>query len=199
MNIYSLGSLLLELAHSNVNRVAPTPKAAGLESTRDPSAFGKKVLEGLDLSKFEKQAGNLRSESQKTAEPNTNQPNFAPLPLRSELFPGARFFIRLDDRDENGNVIHGQHSEIFVYVETDHMGPIWVSLAWINNSLSVKYYTENEETSKILKESFPEMRGDLIETGFHEIALTSQSRNNLGSITSELLPKFDAYLLNQRV
>ena len=62
-----------------------------------------------------------------------------------------------------------------------------------------KYYTENEDASKTLKESFSEMRGELIESGFHEVSLTSQSRTNLGNITSELLPKFDAYLLNQRV
>jgi len=199
MNINSLGSLLLELANSNVNRVAPSPNTPNLDGARDPLSLGKKVLEGLDSGKFEKQAGNLRSDAPKTAEPNVNQPTFAPLPLRSELFPGARFFTRLDEREGSGEDYSEQDTEIFVYIETDNMGPIWVSLSWKNKTLSVKYYTENEEASKTLKKGFPDIRGDLIESGFPEVALTSQSRNNLGNMTSELLPKFDAYLLNQRV
>lgn len=199
MNINSLGGLLLELAHSNVSRVAPSPNSASLDNTRDASALGKKVLEGLDSGKFEKQAGNLRPEAPKAAEPNVSQPGFTPLPLRSDLFPGARFFTRLGDGEENGATIDGDNAEVFVYVETEHMGPIWVSLSWVNNSLSVKYYTENEDASKTIKENFSDMRGELIESGFHEVSLTSQSRTNLGHITSELLPKFDAYLLNQRV
>lgn len=199
MNISSLGSLLLELANSNVSRVAPSPNMANLDSARESNSLGKKVLEGLDSGKFEKQPGNLRTDAPKTAEPSVHQPTFAPLPLRSELFPGARFFTRLDDREGNGEDIGEQNAEIFVYVETEHMGPIWVSLSWINNSLSVKYYTENEEASKTLKEGFTDIREELLESGFHEVALSSQSRTNLGNMTSELLPRFDAFLLNQRV
>ena len=199
MNINSLGSLLLELANSNVNRVAPAPNTPNLDSARDPLSLGKKVLEGLDSGRFEKQAGPTRSDAPKTAEPNVQQPTFAPLPLRSELFPGARFFTRLDEREGGGEEADEQNAEVFVYIETDHMGPIWVSLAWKSKALSIKYYTENEEASKLLKEGFPEIRGELIESGFPEVALTSQSRNNLGNMTSELLPNFDAYLLNQRV
>jgi hypothetical protein len=199
MNFSSLSSLLHDLTSNHINRVTPAPKAQSAESARDPSAFGKKYLEGLGNAKLAKHVGKTPAGANKAPETVPAQLSFAPLPLRSELFQEARFFIRLDEHDPENQSTDAQNSEIFIYVETEHMGPIWVSLHWIHNNLSVKYYTENEGTSKILREGFSTIRGDLLETGFHEVALASQSRANLGGITNELLPKFDAYLLNQKV
>jgi len=202
MNINPIKGLLGDLAGNNVNRVASPPKTGSFDNLRDASTFGRRVLDGLNAGKLEKHAQmqNARTGAQKaSAEPPTTQLNFVPLPMRSDLFPEARFFARLDERDGENRTGGAEKTEIFVYVETDSLGSIWVSMSWINHSLSIRYYTENNDSSKTIREDFAVIKKDLIELGFKEVSQTSQAREDLGSLTSVLLPQFDAYLINQRV
>jgi len=198
MNINLLTNLLVELANRNVSKVSPTSKTEGAAGTRDAMALGKKVLEALDNSPHERYS--TRVETKQTAEPTVNTPAFTPLPLRSELFPGARFYARLDERNAAGSTtVNEPVTEIFIYIDTENMGYIWINLSSWNNFLSVKYFTDSEKSSQILRENFPPIRDDLKEIGFQEVSLTSQARTGLGGITDELLPKFEAYLLNRKI
>jgi len=198
MNINLLTNLLFEMTNRNINKVSPAPKPEGAASTRDAMALGKKVLEALDSSQPEKLAA--RVETKPGIETTVNSPAFTPLPLRSELFPEARFFARLNERSAaDSAAVDRPVTEIFVHIDTDNMGHIWINLSWQGNFLSVKYFTENENSSKILRENFSPIRADLKEIGFNEVSLTSQARAGLGGLTNELLPKFEAYLLNKEI
>ncbi|MDF9409981.1 MAG: Flagellar hook-length control protein FliK [Pelotomaculum sp. PtaB.Bin013] len=198
MNINLLTNLLFEMTNRNISKVSPAPKPEGAASTRDAMALGKKVLEALDNSQPEKLP--TRVETKQIIEPTVNSPAFTPLPLRSELFPEARFFARLNERNAaDSATVDRPVTEIFVHIDTDNMGHIWINLSWRNNFLSVKYFTENENSSKILRENFSPIRDALKEIGFNEVSLTSQARAGLGGLTNELLPKFEAYLLNREI
>lgn len=198
MNINLLTNLLFEMTNRNISKVSPAPKPEGAASTRDAMALGKKVLEALDNSPYEKLP--TRVETKQITEPTVNSPAFTPLPLRSELFPEARFFARLDERNTaDSATVDRPVSEIFVHIDTENMGHIWINLSWRNNFLSVKYFTESESSSKILRENFSPIRDDLKEIGFNEVSLTSQARAGLDGLTNELIPKFEAYLLNRKI
>jgi len=198
MNISLLTNLLFELSNRNISKVSPAPKTEGAASARDAMALGKKVLDALDNTPH---AGySSRAETKQTVEPTVNQPAFTPLPLRSELYPEARFFARLDERNASDSTTANKTAtEIFVYIDTDNMGQIWINLSWRNNCLSVRYFTDNERSSEILRENFFPIRDELKEIGFQEVSLTSQARAGLGGLTNEVLPKFEAYLLNKKI
>lgn len=197
MNINQLSNLLSELANRNINKISPPGKTDGAAGLREAVNPGKKVLEALTTGTLEKQAP--RAETKQTAEPVVQQPAFTPLPLRSGLYPEARFFARMEERKDTSAADSAPVTEIFIQVVTGHLGHIWINLSSQHNYLSVKYFTDNEDTSKILRENFPPLREDLKTIGFPEVSLTSQARAALGRLTEELLPKFEAYLLNQKI
>jgi len=197
MNINLLTNLLFELTNRNVVKVSPASKTEGAASTRDTLALGKKVLEALDTGSHEKHS--TRVETKQTAEPTVNPPAFTPLPLRSELFPEATFFARLGEREAKSTADSESVTEISIHIVTGNLGHIWINLSSRNDFLSVKCFTDSENSSKILRENFPHMRDDLKELGFQEVSLTSQARAGLGRLTDELLPKFEAYLLNRKI
>jgi len=199
MNISIITNLLLELANQNVNKVSPAPRADSIARPRDALALGKKVLESVDTGlKNSTQASHV--ETKQVTENAVTAPAFTPLPLRSEVFPGARFYARLDE-ERAGNPVTREKvnvKEIFVFLITENMGCIWVSLSSRKDLLSVKCFTDNERSSMLLRENFSSIKDDLQKIGFTEVTLTSQVRNGLGGI-EELLPKFEACLLNQKV
>lgn len=200
MNINALTSLLHELTNSNVSRVSPTPKAENSTGSRDTLALGKKALEALNSTQLNKQA--TRSENKRTAEPVViQQPAFTPLPLRSELFPNARFFAKLGEKKASvQNAVNETATEMFIHIDLENMGSIWITLSLNNNAqLSVKYFTDNEGASKTIRKNFTSIKDDLQEIGFQNVFLTSQAHIALNNLTNELLPKFEAYLLNQKV
>lgn len=198
MNINVLSNLLAELSSRNISKVSPAAKTDAAAGMREAATQGKKVLEALSTgAAAEKQAA--RAETKQTAEPALQQPVFTPLPLRSELYPEARFFARLEDREEASAAGGEPVAEVFIHVVTGHLGHIWINLVKRQNYLSVKYFTDNEAASRILRDNFPPVREDLKAIGFQEVSLTSQARTALGRLTEELLPKFEAYLLNRRI
>jgi len=196
MNISIITNLLLELANQNVSKVSPAPKTEGVARARDALALGKKVLETVDAGLQERHSS--RVETKQTTEQPITPPAFIPLPLQSEIFPGARFYARLDRESAAAAAAQEQVKEIFIYLITENLGHIWISLSLRKDFLSVRCFTDNEMSGKILRENFSLIKDDLQKIGFTEVSLTSQVRNGLAGI-EELLPKFEACLLNQKV
>lgn len=198
MNINSLTSLLYELTNRNISKVSPTAKTENAESTRNAMVLDKKVLEALDTTQHTRYTA--KAENQRPAEPTVSQPVFTPLPFRSEIFPEAKFFARLDERNAASATSKGSDDiEVIVYLDTENMGHIWINLSLLNNSLSVKYYTENEGSSKLLRENFLPIKNDLKKIGFQEVSLISQTSADLSGLTNELIPKFEAFLVNLKI
>ncbi|OPY58232.1 MAG: hypothetical protein A4E55_01051 [Pelotomaculum sp. PtaU1.Bin035] len=198
MNINTLTNLLFELASRNINKVSPAVKTEGVAHARDAMALGKKMLETIDTSLQERRPAQVETKQQ--FEQPVTPPAFTPLPLRSELFPAARFYTRLDeDKTGAASAAREPANEIFIYLATANLSNIWVRISSKKDFLSVKCFTDNGETSKILRENFPLITLDLKEIGFTEVCLTSQTRAELRGIVEELLPKFEAYLLNRKI
>lgn len=197
MNINGLTTLLLELANQGSGKISPAAKAEGVTRIRDVTLAGKKALEGTDTGHPAGQS--TRVEAKQTAEQPVHSPAFTPLPLRSDLFREARFFARFGGEKTRTIAPREPATEIFVCLVTENLGRIWVGLSCRNNSLSVKHFTDNEPTSKILKEHFPPLRENLKEIGFTEISLTSRAKTELGAVVEGLLPRFEEHLIDRKI
>jgi len=89
--------------------------------------------------------------------------------------------------------------EIFACLITENLGTVWICLTCKKNFLSVKYFTDQEASNRVLKENFSPMRGELKEIGFMEVSITSQTRTELGAIVEGLLPKIEQHLLDRKI
>lgn len=197
VNINGLTTLLLELAYQGSGKISPAAKAEGVARIRDATVAGKRVLEGADTGPPTGQS--TRAETKQTAEQPVHPPAFTPLPLRSDLFREARFFARLGEEKAGATAPREPATEIFICLVTENLGRVWVGLSCRSDFLSVKYFTDNEPTSKILKENFPPLRENLKEIGFIEISLTSRARAELGAVVEGLLPRFEEHLLDRKI
>lgn len=198
LNINALTTLLLDLAYPGSNKISPATKAESVARIRDANVAGKKALGVMD-------AGNLtgqpaRVETRQTEEQSAHHLAFTPLPLRSDFFPEARFFAKHGGKKAGAADPEEQASEIFICLITENLGRVWVDLSCRNNEfLSVKYFTDNEPASRVLKEGFSLLRDDLKNIGFAEIALTSRARAELGAVVEGLLPRFEEHLLDRKI
>lgn len=196
MNINALTSLLLELANQSTSKVTPALRAEGVAGVRGVAASVKKGLEALTDGKRAKSSTGL--ETKQTAEQPAQLPAFTPLPLRSGLFPEARFFAGLGG-EKAGAAGKEPASDIFICLATETLGRIWAGLSCRKDFISVKFFTGSETSSKVLREDFPSLREDLKEAGFKEVSLTSRARAELGLVVDGLLPRFEQHLLDRRI
>lgn len=198
MNINGLTTLLLDLANQSGSKVSPAVKTESVARVRDAAASGKKALEAaVDTGRPAGQPA--RIDTKQTAEPPAHPPAFTPLPLRSDLFQETRFFARLGGQKAGATTAEEPAAEIFICLVTENLGRVWVGLSSRNDFLSVKCFTDNEPSSKILKENFTPLRENLKEIGFTEISLTSRARAELGAVVEGLLPRFEEHLLDRKI
>lgn len=136
--------------------------------------------------------------AQQKPEQPFSAPSFIPLPLRTGLFQEARFFARLGE-GKTGAGAGREAEEFFICLITKNLGRIWVGISCHNDFLSVKCFTDQETSNKILRKHFPPLREDLKTIGFNEVSLTSQTRSELGAVVEGLLPKFEEHLFDRKV
>lgn len=196
MNINALALLLLDFAKQN-SKISPAARAEGTAGARGAAGTPKNAAKILNTGPLPERAP--ASEAKQAPEQPAQPPAFAPLPLRSALFPEARFFARVGKEKPGSNAGAQQVAELFICLVTENLGRIWVALFCRKDFLSVKYFTSNSAASKTLRENFPSLREDLIEAGFKEVSLSSQTRAELGAIADGLLPRFERHLLDQRI
>lgn len=198
MNINGLTTLLLELAYQSSSKISPATKVEGVARLRDATVAGKKALEAVDNGTPAGQPA--RVETKQTEEQSAPPLAFTPLPLRSDLFPEARFFARLGQEKAGTATPGDQASEIFICLITENLGRVWVGLSCRKDEfLSVQYFTDNKPASRVLKENFPLIRADLKAIGFAEISLTSRARAELGAVVEGLLPRFEEHLFDRKI
>lgn len=194
MNINALTAILQELAYQSSNRTAPATRAENVAQVHDLIITAQKMVEAAGTS-------STGLATQANIEQTTEQPfpilSFVPLPLRSELFPEARFFAGLGEDKTTAPAGQEMVEEIFICVVTEKLGQVWIGLACRNDFLSVKCFTEQEMSNKIIRENFPALRNDLKTIGFKEVSLTSRTRSELGAFAEAQLPKFEEHFLNR--
>jgi hypothetical protein len=196
MNINAITAILLELTYQNSNVTAPTTRTEGVAKVRDVTAAAKEALaaEGVSASRLQ----SAPAETLQKAEQPFSIPAFIPLPLRTELFQEARFFARLGEDKTNTGAAR-ETEEIFICLITENLGRIWVGVSCRNDFLSIKCFTDREDSNKILRQNFSPLREDLKTIGFKEVSLSSQARAELGSVVEGLLPKFEEHLFDRKI
>lgn len=196
MNINAVTAILQELMYQRVNQASPASRVEGATRARDLAAAAQKMA----------QAAGTSSPAGKTGQVNTEKANeqplpildFVPLPLQSELFPGARFFARMRE-DKTAEQATKEVEEVFICLITEKLGQVWIGLACRESFLSVKCLTEQETSNTMIRENSSPLREELRAIGFSEVSVTSQTRTELGAITEGQLPKFEAHLFDQSV
>ena len=197
MNINAISSILMELTYQNSNVTAPANRTEGVSQARDATAAMKEALETEGAKAPALRAAPAETPQQKAEQPFSIPP-FIPLPLRTDLFHEARFFARLGE--EKSEADGGREAEeFFICLITENLGRIWIGVACRSDFLSVKCFTDQEGTNKILRQNFSPLREELKTTGFSEVSLTSQARAELGAVVEGLLPKFEAHLFDRKV
>ncbi len=195
MNISGLANLLLELATQAGSRVAPPPRAEGVGKVRGP---GEPVQKALVTPLEGKERGVLPQPEQHTA-PAVENPAFVPLPLRSELYPDARFYARFPQEKPAGSNSAPVAPTVFLCLVTENLGTLWFGLTLRDSGLFVNCFTESEEANRTLRENFSLLREELLSSGFSTVSLSSCRRSELGLLAAEILPKFERHLLDHRV
>jgi len=198
MNIYGIKAILQELAYQSNSLTSPAARTEATAPVRDVTTAAQKAVgtEGVNLTTGQP----VRVEAQQTTPQPLPVPVFIPLPLRSELFPEVRFFARPEEKKSGAKAAeHNETMDIFICLITETMGRVWVGLFCRQDCLSVKCFTDQEMTSKVLRQNFAPLRESLQEVGFKEISLTSQARLELGAVVEGLLPKFESHLLDHKV
>lgn len=198
MNIYGITAILQELAYQSNSLTSPAARTVASAPVRDVTTAAQKAVaaESVNLT-----AGQpVQVEAQQTTPQPLPVPVFIPLPLRSELFPEVRFFARPEEEKPEAKAAeHKEIMDIFICLITERLGRVWVGLFCRKDSLSVKCFTDQEMTNKVLRQNFTPLRESLKEIGFEEVSLTSQARLELGAVVEGLLPKFESHLLDHKI
>ncbi len=198
MNIYGITAILQELAYQSNNLTSPAVRAEAAAPVHDATLAAQKAAEADGIRHMSGRPA--QAEAQQTAPQALPVPVFMPLPLRSDLFPETRFFVRpVEEKSEAQTAEPDQNMDIFICLITETMGRVWVGLFCRKDYLSVKCFTDQESTNKILRQNFTPLRESLKEIGFKEVSLTSQARLELGAVVEGLLPKFESHLLDHKV
>ena len=198
MNIYGITAILQELSYQSTSLTSPAARTKATASVRDVTVAAQKAAEAEGASLA---AGvPVRVEAQQTTPQPLPVPAFIPLPLRSDLFPEVRFFARPEEeKPESKSSVPKENMDIFICLITERLGRIWVGLFHRNDSLSVKCFTDQEMTNKVLRQNFTPLRESLKGIGFKEVSLTSQARLELSAVVEGLLPRFESHLLDHKI
>ena len=85
---------------------------------------------------------------------------YLPLPLKSEHFRNALFFVRHFSGKQQGQ--KEENSGFFIKLDTNNLGILWIGLETVNNKgLIVRVVTEREEYQQAIKSILPGIRQDL--------------------------------------
>jgi len=99
-------------------------------------------------------------------------PDFLPLPLKSPHFAESSFYIK-NNREEADP---GSSDNILIRLKTESMETLWISLIGEDQSISVSFYTSDHSYTISLKESFPELVGDLKKLGYSAVKAAGITR-----------------------
>lgn len=195
MNINAITTILQELIYQSSQKASPMARPEGVTQVRDLTVASQKIAEAADIGSSVEQPGQVNAE-QTTEQPFT-VPAFVPLPLRSELFPEARYFARIGEDKTKPKTHKEVIEEIFICLFTEKLGQIWIGLACQKDYLHVTCYTEQKMANQIIRENSPHLREDLKTVGFKEVSLTTQVKAELAAILEGQLPKFEEHFLNR--
>jgi hypothetical protein len=121
---------------------------------------------------------------EKPAEQSQNKaiqttPEFLPLPIKSDLYEQAGFFIK-NNKEENSSV-DSQQKEVFIRLNTENIGLLWISLAGTEDSLKLILYTEKESYTLMFQEVMPLLLDELKQLGYNKVTANAVTRQGIKS------------------
>ncbi|WP_018084509.1 hypothetical protein [Desulfurispora thermophila] len=85
-------------------------------------------------------------------------PGYVPLPWRSELFPRASFYIKFTEKEtETCSEEKPAPLCLFVQLQTNHMGPLWLYWLVENQHCLLQIYTPLKEVARLLQGNLSEL------------------------------------------
>ncbi len=103
-------------------------------------------------------------------------PDYLPLPLNTPLFSDYGFFIENTGKEEATGRGAGAGAGILIRLCTENMGTIWISLVPGEKCLALTFYTEKDEYTAALRDSFPALKGQLRKSGHQSVNMAGVTR-----------------------
>lgn len=115
--------------------------------------------------------------------PNTqSELIFLPLPLKSEIFPDAKFYKQVTGRAKNQeDTSENQHRLVFG-LKTPALGELYFLVIQNKNNLSIKCAASRHQTTRILKKSFTDLKDKLEQLGWKKIHCSCIHVKNPGEL-----------------
>ncbi|MCD5406995.1 MAG: flagellar hook-length control protein FliK [Desulfotomaculum sp.] len=93
---------------------------------------------------------------------------YLPLPLKSDLFKSASFFLRQYQGNESNHL--NNNPKVFLKIATANLGLLWIGIeSNTKQSLSVRIFTENSATRQAVNQALPGMETVLKQSGYSNI------------------------------
>ncbi len=194
-----------------INRIIPLIMGIinGPKEVNKPASnveFSKLIKKGLKSSQktiIDESTGILKeNQTAQQAQTKTAQPlpEFLPMPLKTPLYSQSGFFIK-NQKDKTNSADNSDPTEVFIYLKTENIGILWISLSALEDLLKIVIYTEKEQFTEQFKEILPTVTEGLRQLGYPSVMANSITRpgiTNCAEISSsEVSSQF--YLIDWEV
>jgi hypothetical protein len=163
------------LTKQHLPRVQPNPSGPAQNSEQSNSAGGAKtVLEQITHS----------SQGQLTANKETGDPQseliFLPLPLKSELYPDAKFYRQVNDEEKSGQDGDENQNRLVFGLKTASLGDIYFLVVQRESNLSIQCAASKLQTVDVLRKGFAELEKKLKRLGWQKVHYSCVQTENPG-------------------
>ncbi|MCF8011740.1 MAG: hypothetical protein K9L17_07005 [Clostridiales bacterium] len=97
---------------------------------------------------------------------------FIPLPLKSEIFPDAKFYKQVATREEQQQDGQTEQNRLVFGIRAPSAGEIYFLIIQKDNYLSLKCAASKTETVQEIKNSFDNLKKSLAQQGWEDISLS---------------------------
>lgn len=147
-----------------LSRAQPNPSGPAQHTEQSkPAGRNKTVLENINHS----------SPGQVTTNKESGDPQseliFLPLPLKSELFPDARFYKQITDGERSRQGDNEKQNRLVFGLNAPSLGELYFLVVQQENNLSIKCAASKLQTVNVLREGFTGLKEKLHRLGWKKI------------------------------
>ncbi|MTI80776.1 MAG: hypothetical protein FH758_07825 [Firmicutes bacterium] len=108
-----------------------------------------------------------------------NEILYLPLPLKSDYFKSALFYLRKYSENKSKDS-ENESSGLFIKLDTYNLGILWVALFSVpTGGLVVRFFADSQPVSEAINGILPEVTNDLKSAGYKEVAAYSHVQPNI--------------------
>lgn len=106
---------------------------------------------------------------------------YFPLPVKSDIFKSALFFIRRH-LGENSEKNSDGREAVFIRLDTANLGMLWITMESKNNKgLVVRFYAEHQAAQQWVEDILPRIKEDLEQMGYGSVTTGCKLQPNIMS------------------